>query len=63
MNEKRQLIKTFRLTHSEFDLLNLIARREGRSQSETLRECIREAAQHRGMLPAGLVFFEKDRTQ
>lgn len=63
MTEKRMYLKAFRLTQSENEILELIALREGRSVSETLRECIREAAQHRGIFPPGLVVFERGRTQ
>lgn len=58
MNEKRHFIKTFRMTPSEHALLDLVASFEGRNQSEALRECVREAAKSRGILPAGLVKFE-----
>lgn len=49
----------FRVSFEEYELLLIMAKRERRVTSEMLREIIREAAATRGLLPAGLVRFER----
>jgi len=53
--DKRDLQVRVRMSKNERDVLDILARREGRNWSEMLRQCIREAAERRGMPAIGLV--------
>jgi hypothetical protein len=55
METKRKTSFIFRLSLKEKEALKVMAVLEGRSLSEMLRECIREAAKNRGLDALGLV--------
>jgi predicted transcriptional regulator len=54
----RHKIISFRANENEVRILDILAKRENRTASEMLRECVREAAEKRNLLPPGLVQFE-----
>jgi len=49
----------FRASPEEYEIIHILAARERRTPSEMLRETVREAAEKRGFLPAGLIELEK----
>ena len=53
--DRRDLQVRVRVSSNERRILEIMARREGRNWSEMLRQCIREAAEQRGMPAVGLV--------
>jgi hypothetical protein len=57
MNKER--IISFRATGNEQKVIEILAAHEARTPSEMIRECIREAAEKRGLLPAGLIELER----
>ena len=54
----RKKIVSFRATRNEQRVIDILSERENRSPSEMIRECIREAAINRGLMPAGLIDLE-----
>lgn len=63
--DKKQRQIRVRLSPNEHQALDIMARRDGRTWSDMLRECIREAAARRGLNSIGLtpVLGEKQLTQ
>ncbi len=57
----KQKIISFRVTGNENQLLEILSKREGLSPSEMVRQCLREAAASRHLLPVGLISLERMR--
>jgi len=52
---RRDIQVRVRMSRNELDVLNILARREGRNWSEMLRQAVREAAERRGLPAVGLI--------